>query len=116
MGLDQYAKDGITGEPFAEWRKHNRLDGWMQQKYTSKGGTEQFNCVPLELTIEDILELESVIISESLPLTSGFFYGRDSYKEYNDSEWGYKQNDIEFIHDAKEILDQGHTVIYTNWW
>ena len=114
MGLDQHAEDG-SGKWFAEWRKHNRLDGWMENLFREKGGEGQFNLVKLELTMDDIINLEKDVLAMELPSTLGFFYGRDSYEEYNE-EFGDKQLDIEFIHDAKELLDNGDKVIYSNWW
>ena len=64
MGLDQNAykvsQDGERVE-LAYWRKHNRLQGWMENKYIDNGGTKEFNCVALELTLEDIEELDVVI-------------------------------------------------------
>ena len=73
MGLDQNAwkvdKDGER-EELAYWRKHNRLQGWMEERYTEKGGKEQFNCVDLELTEEDIDDLETAIEDRELPETA----------------------------------------------
>ena len=44
MGLDQYAyarpprkRNGDDDEQICEWRKHNRLQGWMQQLWEEKG-------------------------------------------------------------------------------
>ena len=67
MGLDQYAytvtQGGeLDGEQIyiAEWRKHNRLQGWMEELWESKGkplaheSDGAFNCVPVELTLSDI--------------------------------------------------------------
>ena len=83
MGLDQYAycedKFGDR-EEIAYWRQHNRLHGWMEELYHNNGGDEEFNCIDLELTWEDIYTLEDVIDEQSLPPTSGFFFGQDSYQ------------------------------------
>ena len=72
MGLDQYATarkgDAITddeGDTYYEdsielayWRKHPNLQGWMENLYHEKGGDESFNCVDLELDLEDLDALE----------------------------------------------------------
>ena len=64
MGLDQYAyarpprkRNSDNDIQVAEWRKHNRLQGWMEHLWQSKGwsanylqckGINHFNA-PLEL-------------------------------------------------------------------
>ena len=43
MGLDQYAnRVNEAGDrvEVAYWRKHNRLQGWMEDLYISKGGVD----------------------------------------------------------------------------
>ena len=117
MGLDQFAYvhyvKGLTGEPareeFAYWRKHPNLQGWMEKLYAEKGGTECFNCVPVELTLEDLDRLEADINSSNLPTTAGFFYGgnADNY---------YKESDLEFIRQAREYIKNGNRVEYSSWW
>tara|TARA_B100000959_G_scaffold262775_1_gene301532 strand:+ start:2075 stop:2338 length:264 start_codon:yes stop_codon:yes gene_type:complete len=87
----------------------------MEQRYTTKGGTEEFNCVDLELTEGDILDLEVAIDDKELPETGGFFFGGDSYSEY-DGEYGDKETDQKFIKDAKEALGDGWSIVYSCWW
>ena len=48
MGLDQYLQKRNT-ETIGTWRKHNRLQGWMENLYVSKGGMDEFNCKDLTL-------------------------------------------------------------------
>ena len=118
MGLDQYAySEDSNGErtEIAYWRKHNRLQGWMENLYTDKGGMEEFNTVDLELTLEDLDILESTMMNKLLPQTGGFFYGNDSYEDY-ESEYGYKSDDEMFINKAREELNKGNKVIYYCWW
>lgn len=118
MGLDQNAyKVSQEGErvELAYWRKHNRLQGWMEERYTVKGGMKEFNCVDLELTEDDIDDLETTIDCRALPETGGFFFGDDSYKWY-DGEHGDKETDRQFIKDAKAALDGGWKIVYSCWW
>ena len=118
MGLDQNAyKVSQEGErvELAYWRKHNRLQGWMEERYTVKGGMKEFNCVDLELTEDDIDDLETTIDCRALPETGGFFFGNDSYSYYDD-EYGDKETDQKFIKDAKEALDGGWKIVYSCWW
>ena len=115
MGLDQLAvaKKGDEEKVIADWRKHNRLQGWMESLYRSQGGTGEFNCQPVKLTINDINSLETAVRKADLPKTEGFFFGGDSY------EWDmnyYANKDLEFIARAKEALADGWTVTYDCWW
>ena len=118
MGLDQNAyKVSQEGEreELAYWRKHNRLQGWMENKYIDDGGMEQFNCIAVELTLEDIEQLDVVINNRMLPETGGFFFGSDSYSDY-EGEHGYKNDDIEFIDIARGELNKGNKIYYNCWW
>lgn len=126
MGLDQYAfRVDESGErtEIACWRKHNRLQGWMENLYIKKGGTEEFNCVDVEIGWEDIIQLQEDINNRSLPHTGGFFFGNDSYgidpdvvqPEDNGMYWDL-QNDLEFIDIAKIALDCNDKVVYSSWW
>ena len=93
----------------AEWRKHPNLQGWMTDLYYEKGGEDEFNCVELELTLEDLDALEATLDEEELPETVGFFFGTDS-SDY------YAEADREFIVQARAAIKQGYTVVYSSWW
>jgi len=123
MGLDQYAfaiDNNGEKEELAYWRKHPNLQGWMENLWESKGRpglTEDnsgnmlgdFNCIPLELNIDDLDDLEDAVRGSALPETAGFFFGNNSDNEY-------KEEDLEFIRKAREALDSGLTVMYDSWW
>lgn len=123
MGLDQYANarrgeattddEGYTyyedSMELAYWRKHPNLQGWMQDLYYEKGGEGEFNCVDVELTLEDLDSLEATLDDETLPETAGFFFGTDS-SDY------YAEADREFIVAARAAIKQGYTVTYSSWW
>tara|TARA_Y100000004_G_scaffold189464_1_gene245104 strand:+ start:156 stop:527 length:372 start_codon:yes stop_codon:yes gene_type:complete len=123
MGLDQYAT-ARRGEPKTDdegftyyedsielsyWRKHPNLQGWMQDLYYEKGGSQEFNCVDLELTLGDLDALEESLDEEALPETAGFFFGTDSSDHY-------AEQDREFIREARAAIKQGYTVVYSSWW
>lgn len=72
-------------------------------------GMSDFNCVPVDLTYDDLDSLEKAVTSKHLPSTMGFFFGDDS-DDY------YKEKDLEFIQKAREALDAGLTVEYSSWW
>ena len=115
MGLDMtaYSKARATSKKSRElsyWRKHPNLHGWMEQLYREKGGTEeQFNCVEVELTLDDLDRLERVLLHDRLPYTTGFFYG-NSADEY------YKRQDLDFIEEARADIKGGRKVYYNSWW
>ena len=123
MGLDQFAysvdSEGNKVE-LAYWRKHPNLQGWMENLWDSKGrpnknedsnpmGLSDFNCVPVELTYEDLDGLENDIQQNRMPQTVGFFFG-------NDSDDYYRKQDLEFIQSARHALDNGSKVYYDSWW
>ncbi len=72
MGLDQYGlarkgepstdKEGFTyyedSMELAYWRKHPNLQGWMENLWHVKGNDGEFNCEDLELTLDDLDNLE----------------------------------------------------------
>ena len=122
MGLDQYAWSRENGEvvegaePQFEWRKHSKLQEFMEQKFTEKTGLEagELNCGELELDAVDLAELEYRIENKCMPISpGGFFYGHQFQDE---AEEEYRDQDIMFGEWAKRELAQGNTVIYSCWW
>ena len=107
-GVEEYLEWDDSIE-LATWRKHPNLQGWMQELYYEKGGEGEFNCVDLELTLEDLDALEATLDEEALPETVGFFFGTDS-SDY------YAETDREFIVQARAAIKQGYKVIYSSWW
>jgi len=97
------------------WRKHPNLHGWLENLWERKGrpGAESdadtFNGIELELTWEDLMELEYDIAHKALPSTQGFFFG-------DDSDAYYKKQDQEFIKEAKADLLCGLKVYYNSSW
>lgn len=140
MGLDQYAYvaaragqsdefwDGAefnkdSGEfenpkmsqprEIAYWRKHPNLHGWMEQLWLKKHKPDsskyQFNNVELELTWQDLEDLERAVRHGQLPDTSGFFFG-------NKADDIYREQDLEFIRNARAELFVGLRVFYNSSW
>jgi hypothetical protein len=104
----------------AYWRKHPNLQGWMEALWISKGrpgiepGEERdfdFNGVEVELTFEDIEQLEQDINSGAVAKldTTGFFFGKPS-------DYHYREHDLEFIKQAKAELFCGLKVFYNSSW
>ena len=138
MGLDQYAyvaakaseraeyyeaEEGefIDGEwkvpgkakprEIAYWRKHPNLQGWMEQLWQKRNPEDMssFNGIELELTWQDIDELEKAVKKRNLPSTQGFFFG-------NNSDQHYYNQDLEFIKNARAELFLGLKVFYNSSW
>jgi hypothetical protein len=93
----------------AYWRKHPNLHGWMQRLWESKGNSGEFNGDELELTWEDLEQLEQDIRNKNLPDTSGFFFG-------NDADDHYREHDLKFVREAKAESFLGLRVFYNSSW
>ena len=92
------------------WRKHPNLQGWMEELYYEKGGeSESFNCVNVQLTWEDLEQLEKDIKDGALPETCGFFFGSNSDEEY-------KEETLDWIERSLESIKDGYDVYYSSWW
>lgn len=125
MGLDQYAyvaacagqyddhyyhgKNVSKPREIAYWRKHPNLQGWMQRLWESKGNSGDFNGDELELTWQDLDQLEHAVTNNLLPATRGFFFGDNSDQEY-------REQDLEFVRAAKAELFLGLKVFYNSSW
>ena len=118
MGLDMNAYavpagttyDSRTAEEIQYWRKNNALHGWMERLYRTNGGTEMFNCVPLQLTAENLKQLRKDIKANKLTPTEGFFFGVQYYDEDEKAE------DLHFVESALELIDAGKDIYYNSWW
>ena len=110
----------------AYWRKHPNLHGWMQQLWVRKTNERlgpsdepgwwsdpdragEFNGVELELTWDDLEQLEQDIRDKNLPGTSGFFFG-------NDADDHYREHDLKFVREAKAEAFLGLKVFYNSSW
>jgi len=98
----------------AYWRKHPNLHGWMAELWMvretgGEGDVNNFNGVELELTAEDLDDLEAAVKARELPPTSGFFFGSDADKHY------YSE-DLKFIQAARAEMFLGLKVFYNSSW
>lgn len=94
------------------WRKHPDLHGWMKELYHKKGGKElHFNGDNVVLTLQDLMDLKKVVMSDSLPNTTGFFFGNSKK-----SDVYQKVKDLDFIEEAKAAILEGYTVFYNSSW
>ena len=95
-------------------RNPEAVGAWLEQN--PEKHDYDFNCENLVITSEMLNELEETINNKNLPETSGFFFGQDSYEDYSDPEFGYKDDDEQFIKDAREAIKNGDIVEYSSWW
>ena len=133
MGLDQYgyinaevadvtytdgtvAKEVVCEREFY-WRKHSRLQDFMEELFVAKTGrpATELNCYDMELTEEDIAKLEVAWETGYAQNHSegGFFYGHQIQAEQAQA---YLQDDLDFINAAKKSLAEGQSVMYSCWW
>jgi hypothetical protein len=125
MGLDMFAytvksedaiddfniSPDVDNNEIKYWRKHHDLHGWMERLYRDKGGeAESFNCVKVRLYEHDLDLLEADIMTNQLPQTQGFFFGNNSPDADSIAE------DLEFIKNAREAIEDGLAVYYDSWW
>ena len=137
MGLDMYAYAAQKGQhekfwedynfetekssvekprELAYWRKHPNLHGWMERLWLERGGDNSdsswgsnFNGVELELTLEDLDQLEQDVERGRLPATKGFFFGTEADEHY-------KAQDLQFIQNARDAIRAGERVCYNSSW
>ena len=93
----------------AYWRKHPNLHGWMHRLWESRGNSGEFNGDELELTWDDLEQLEQDIRNKNLPGTTGFFFGNERDDEY-------REQDLKFVRDAKAEAFLGSKVFYNSSW
>jgi len=132
MGLDMYAwktksedlrQENENDVDLANWRKHNRLHGFMQMLWeeqgcpNSNGNTpETFNCVPIELDEIDLKRLRKYIKGKKLPDTQGFFFGHDSYDYDTEEVKEQDAYDLLFVKNGLQAIKDGYKVVYDSWW
>jgi hypothetical protein len=124
MGLDQYAyKSKVSSDEFTPdnherifyWRKNPDLHGWMEKLWEQRNEDTiinnpemQFNTVYLELTLDDLTDLEYQNEGETLPETTGFFFGKTDETD--------KEKNKEFIEIARQAINDDYRVYYFSWW
>lgn len=89
------------------WRKHPNLHGFIVQTFAD--GVDE--CQPIPLTAKDLERILEATKADTLPHTTGFFFGQ-SYPEQ-------KQDTIQIITEALEWLNKakpGRKVIYQASW
>lgn len=115
MGLDQYAyftKDADPNNCEHEnfyWRKHPNLQGYMRMLWEARGNKEDFNCVYMQLSLDDMEKLLDHVKAKALPSTTGFFFGGNSDADYRD-------RDIQFCTQAIDHIQNGYNVFYSSSW
>lgn len=104
-------------------RKHPNLHGWMKKLWLHKNGfastddqqfiqdesVPSFNGIEVELTTQDLDQLEHDVRHKKLPDTGGFFFG-------NDADQHYYNQDLAFVKAARVELFMGLKVFYNSSW
>jgi predicted DNA-binding protein len=81
----------------------------MEELYNQKGGVDEFNCVNLKLTLEDLERLK--LEASELKPTMGFFFGSQNPMEPEDVE-----DVVSFCDEAIKEIEEGNTVVYSAWY
>lgn len=106
---DYFSPTVTKPREIAYWRKHPNLHGWMERLAESKNlKYDSFNGIEMELTAEDLDELERAVTHKQLPATQGFFFGSDADEHY--------ESDLKFIREARAELFFGLKVFYNSSW
>ena len=122
MGLDQYAyveEPGSPKERFAYWRKHTELDNWMRELYHSRGHTEEFNCIDLELFKEDLDNFERDVLYTRQSIDNNVLYNghNPNQKDLHYLSMAFKyEEDYMFLMKSRMYLNKGYRVYYANWY
>ena len=91
------------------WRKHPNLHGYIVNNFAS--GVD--DCSPIVLSSEDILKVIDAVKANSLPDTSGFFFGK--------SDSAYDEETLAIYNDAlswlnKKTENESRQVVYQASW
>lgn len=110
--IDQSWNPSVDGgdNDFCYWRKHYALHEWFYCLYKDKGGkggSGEFNCIPVRLTLADLNDLEYSIENEELDLDYG--WGGEIRESMRDA-------DLDFVKKAREAIKDGYEVYYDSWW
>jgi hypothetical protein len=120
----EYASTASEPASIAKWAKHPNLHGWFEKLWNCKNGiplsqsqrfeenkypAQCFNQVEVELTWEDLDQLELAIKNNKLPITTGFYFGKSADDHY-------KETDLKFIQAARADLFIGLKVFYNSSW
>jgi hypothetical protein len=132
MGMEQMAVSKDANEvnsnsffsndpaPFQTWRENEYLDMFFEHVWRkiSQDDESEFNGQEVDITYELLDELEEAINTDKLfkGLPSEWynerFYNQEAYlKNYPE----FRDEDLLFIAKAREELNKGRKVIYSNW-
>lgn len=119
MGLDMYLlarkdeNDQCTRIHY--WRKHHSLHNLMESIWINKGkplpegaalldghtiDEVEFNCLPLELTDDDLQDIVKKLKSKSVSKELSFF----------------SEDYVRIINKARTMIKDGYHVYYDSWW
>ena len=123
MELDQYARTcdpgknpGTEGEELAYWRKYGALQGWMQNLWRTKGGTGEFNCEQVELTVADLDQLQRAVNLREMHHVDGFFFGAAIFADGTDKRAYDRALVLEFIDKALDAIESGKRIFNWSWY
>jgi hypothetical protein len=121
MGLDMYIqKRVLSSEDIVTFRKEHALHEAFRRLGCSKKikGCEtkdDFNCVEIPLTEEDILEIIKIVKKANYHNQSTYF-GDEKMFASEEEEETVKEYLLENLSEALKSIIKGDEVFYTSWW
>jgi len=109
--------NNLKPEEIGYWRKHPDLQGYMENIYVSRGGDQEFNCIPLYLDKQDcenvIKYAREVLLAhakgEDAEHTEGFFFGATDPGDWTDT--------IDTFEEVIKNTDFDNEIVYyDSWW
>lgn len=83
----------------------------MENLYSSRGGSNQFNCLALPLYSGDLQALKKACETKSLEPVEAFCFG--TQEPVTDEEY---VDVLAFITKAEMYIHTGYVVYYDSWW
>jgi hypothetical protein len=106
-------------ESIGTWRKANAIHGWFIEN-VQEGNDDCGDYYVSEKKITELLKLVRKVLrshdkaESTLPTTSGFFFGDQSYDEYYFEDMRHTEKILEVA--RKEIKDWGASIYYSSSW
>nr|WP_254388756.1 hypothetical protein [Stenotrophomonas maltophilia] len=108
---DPQGGDVVRGAGVLQWRCHPNPHGWMFGLHIARTGCSEpfeFNMVRVFLGAAGLDALEQTVIDERLPHTETFFFG--------ESDPDQPEEDLDFIAQARALINDGWDVFHHSWW
>lgn len=113
--IDDEGRHVVEGSFDMGWRKHARLQEFMENLWDEKNEEGSLNCSYLQLNERDLLRLQKAIENgyANYECEGGLFWGHEFQEE---AAQEYKKQDLEFADAGLKCVRNGQLVHYSCWW